>query len=71
MKMKSIQSTSISEIGYNRRTMNVKFHNGMIYEFKKVPRMIFDSFTKAQSKGRFFNDEIKQEYPFKKLTESM
>lgn len=63
IKMNSVASTSISEIGYKRRTMNVKFNNGKLYEFKKVPRAIFDKFFSSASKGNFFNKEIKAIYP--------
>lgn len=67
IKMTSVASTSISEIGYKRRTMNVKFHNGKLYEFKKVPRALFDKFSNSASIGQFFNQEIKAGYPFVEL----
>lgn len=67
IKMSSIQSTSISEVGYKRRTMNVKFNNGKVYEFKKVPRAIFDKLFSAKSKGKFFNREIKENYAYIEL----
>jgi len=63
IKMNAVQSTSISEIGYKRRTMQVKFNNGKLYEFKKIPRAIFDKFLTSMSKGAFFNQEIKAMYP--------
>lgn len=63
IKMTSIKSTSISEIGYKRRTMQVKFRNGKLYEFKKVPRIQFDEFVGSSSKGKFFNQTIKSNYP--------
>lgn len=65
MEMKQVNSTSINKIGYKRRTMNVEFSNGKTYEFKKVPRRIFDEFRKANSLGAFFNLEIKEKYPNK------
>lgn len=64
VKMQTVASSSISEIGYNRRRMNVKFNSGRTYEFKKVPRAIFDNFTHSTSKGAFFNENIKENYPF-------
>lgn len=67
MEMKQVKSTSIGKVGYKRRTMNVEFQNGKSYEFKKVPRRIFDSFLKAPSIGEFFNDEIRKNYPYKEI----
>ena len=63
IQMNAIQSTSISEAGYRRRTMRVKFANGKTYELKKVPRLEYDNFLKANSKGRYFLREIKSHYP--------
>lgn len=67
IQMSSVKSTSIFSIGYKRRTMNVIFNNGKSYEFKKVPRAIFDKFFSSSSKGKFFNKEIKVNYPFVEL----
>lgn len=67
VKMQTVASSSISEIGYNRRTMNVKFNSGRLYEFKKVPRKLFDEFVSSVSKGAFFNHVIKENYPSHEL----
>lgn len=67
IKMNIVKSTSISEIGYNRRTMSVVFNGGNSYEFKKVPRVQFDKFLSSDSKGKFFNQEIKENYRSIKL----
>lgn len=63
MQMQQVNSTSIAQIGYNRRTMNVIFQGGKSYVFKKVPRRVFDEFRKSSSLGSFFNTEIKENYP--------
>lgn len=63
IKMNSVASTSINKIGYKRRTMNVKFNNGKTYEFKKVPRALFDRFVNSISKGNFFNKEVRDLFP--------
>lgn len=63
MQMNQVNSTSIAQIGYKRRTMNVIFQNGKNYEFKKVPRRVFDTFLKSDSFGAFFNNEIRNNYP--------
>lgn len=68
IKMNSIQSTSIAQIGYKYRTMNVVFQNGKTYVFKKVPRALFDQLMSSISKGKFFNQHIKEVYPFTSLT---
>lgn len=62
IKMNSVASTSISEIGYRRRTMQVKFNSGRTYEFRKVPRAVYDNFALSNSKGEFFNSNIRGAY---------
>lgn len=67
MQMVPVHSSSISEIGYKRRTMHVKFMNGKLYELKKVPRVEFDRFRDSSSKGQHFLREIKSHYPSTQL----
>lgn len=67
ISMNSVQSTSISEVGYRRRTLKVQFNTGRTYEFRKVPRATYDRFLKSDSKGRFFNEEIRATFPEKEL----
>lgn len=68
MQMNQVNSTSITQIGYKRRTMNVLFQNGKHYEFKKVPRNVFDTLSKSGSIGTFFNTEIRNNYPHKEIS---
>lgn len=65
--MNSVKSTSISEVGYRRRTLKVQFNNGRTYEFRKVPRATYDQLLKSDSKGEFFNREIRNLFPEKKV----
>lgn len=65
IKMNKVASTSISEVGYKRRTMHVQFNGGKIYEYKKVPRAVYDALVKAQSKGQFFIDNIKETFSYR------
>lgn len=67
MQMNQVNSTSIAQMGYKRRTMNVLFQNGKHYEFKKVPRSVFDTFSKSDSIGTFFNTEIRNRYPYSEI----
>jgi len=43
--------------------MVVKFLSGKQYEFKKVPRAKFDEFVSAISKGKFFNENVRDNFP--------
>lgn len=67
IQMTSVQSTSISSIGYRRRTMQIEFSSGRVYSYSKVPRSTYDSFAKSQSKGKFFNEEIREKFSQKEI----
>lgn len=62
IKMNTVESSSIFQVGYRRRTLQVQFNSGRVYEFRKVPRATYDQLLKSPSKGEFFNREIKGAY---------
>ena len=62
IKMHTVESGTIFKIGYRRRTLQVQFNSGRVYEFRKVPRATYDQLLKSPSKGAFFNREIKGSY---------
>lgn len=41
----------------------VRFHSGCIYQYDFVFQPVFDDFLSAESKGRYFNQYIKDCYP--------
>jgi hypothetical protein len=64
-----IDSSAISEIDYDaeRSKLLVRFMSGERYVYVGVPGRVHRSFVEAQSKGRFFQREIRDRYPFNKL----
>ena len=52
--------------GYNgaKEVLEVEFQSGAIYQYLEVPPTIHDQLLKAESKGRYFNSEIRDTYPF-------
>ena len=42
--------------------LEIKMKNGREYQFNNVPPNIFEAFMKSNSKGRFFNEVIKEKY---------
>jgi lysyl-tRNA synthetase class 2 len=63
-------STAIRAIRYDedRRRLVVRFIDGDEYAYVGVPGEVHRSFAEAESKGRFFSEEIRGKYPFNKLT---
>lgn len=65
IEMQSVQSSLVDKIGYDAtaQTLVVQMHNSIdVYEYHNVPQFVFDQFLAADSKGRFFVENIKGQY---------
>ena len=64
-----VESRAISEIDYDaeRAKLIVRFMSGERYVYVGVPGEVCRSFVEADSKGRFFQREIRDRYPFNRL----
>lgn len=60
-------SSAIDAIGYRwfNHTLVVEFAAGQVYVYYDVPRFVVKDFLRATSKGRFFNEFIKDQYAFR------
>ena len=66
-----VESTAIHDIDYDeeRAKLLVRFASGERYVYVGVPGEVHRSFVEADSKGRFFQAEIRDVYPFNRLDE--
>ena len=64
MDMIHVNSSAISAIGYDQRTMrmHIRFIQGDTYDFCGVPAHIFQGLLNARSKGTYYNDHIRDRY---------
>jgi hypothetical protein len=64
-----VESTAISAIDYDaeRAKLLVRFQSGEQYVYVGVPAEVCRSFAEAESKGRFFQLQIRDRYPYKRL----
>lgn len=69
MKRTGIESSNLKSVGYDAetQTLEVEFHNGAVYQYKKVPRSKVKALFFAPSAGRFFNTEIKKSYEYEQV----
>ena len=65
----NVDSTAISDIDYDaeRSKLLVRFISGERYVYVGVPGEVHRCFVEADSKGRFFQAEIRGRYPFNRL----
>ncbi len=64
-----VESEAIREINYDaeRAKLFVTFNDGDLYVYVGVPGEVHRSFLDADSKGRFFAYEIRDQYPYNKV----
>lgn len=64
-----VESEAIREIDYDaeRAKLFVTFNDGDLYVYVGVPGEVHRSFLDADSKGRFFAYEIRDQYPYNKV----
>lgn len=64
-----VEPTAISDIRYEdeRQKLYVRFESGGEYVYVGVPGELHRSFVEADSKGRFFADQIRDRFPYNRL----
>jgi|GEM_PF-5300648 len=65
IRKRVMDSDAIGDISYDvsARKLTIKFRRGGTWTYGRVPRKTFENFTRAKSKGRFFNEIIRDKYP--------
>lgn len=58
-------SSVIAAIDYDATVsrLTITFVSGRIYDYYAVPAAVVDAFRRAESKGAFFNAEIRNRFP--------
>ena len=66
-----VESTSLAWIRYSpeREVLEVGFRHGEIYRYSEVPAHRYKELLAAQSKGAYFNRNIRNHFPHKHLRE--
>ncbi len=64
-----VASSNVISIGYDEpsETLEVEFSGGAVYQYYNVPKVIFENFRVAPSKGQFLNAMIRNIYPYSRV----
>jgi hypothetical protein len=67
VEMKKVNSSNIQAIGYKdwNQELYVQYNSGT-YIYHEVELELYERLMKAESKGRFLNENIKNKYKFTK-----
>jgi hypothetical protein len=62
-----VESSHIAMVGYDedQQILEITFRDGRVYHFLEVPPERVLSLLRAESKGRYFNSDIKPDYDFR------
>ena len=50
----------------NRQILEIAFVAGPVYEYQQVPQELYEQMKSAFAKGVFFNNYIRDKFPFQK-----
>ncbi len=64
-----VSSTNLSRVRYDdsKNTLEIEFQGGRVYQYFDVPKQIFEGLLKAESKGKFFHEQIKGHYRYARV----
>jgi hypothetical protein len=66
MELHEVESTVVDAIGYSR-VLEIVFESGRVYQYYDVPEEVFYGMLNAESKGKFFNSNVRGKYTFREI----
>ncbi|MFS2223940.1 KTSC domain-containing protein [Pantoea sp. B65] len=69
MKRRNVNSSKIHTVGYDmdNKLLEIEFQQREVYRYQQVPLTVFHLLMAARSKGQYFDENIKNQYPFRKV----
>jgi hypothetical protein len=66
MLRKPADSTTMRSVGYEAksRVLEIEFDSGAVYQYMGLPTRTHERLMAVESKGRYFNDEIRDCYSY-------
>ncbi len=64
MILETVESDVIHAMGYDPeiQLLEIIFNDGRIYQYRSVPPEVYDGLKNAESKGRYFQENIRGEF---------
>jgi hypothetical protein len=64
-----VQSSLLASIGYSpvHATLDLEFRSGAFYRYFMVPNDVIEGLMVAESKGAYFNLNIRARFPYQRL----
>jgi hypothetical protein len=70
MFREKVKSQTLKSIGYDpsARVLELEFTGGGIYRYSDVPESVYFALVVADSKGRYFDYFIRDQFAFRKIS---
>ena len=70
MERTAVKSRDIAIVGYDekKKLLEIAFRGGGVYHYLRVPAEVHRNLLSASSQGTYFNQEIKDRYPYTKVS---
>jgi hypothetical protein len=63
-----VVSSLLKSIAYSiDTTLDLEFRSGATYRYFAVPQSVFEALLAAESKGAFFNRNVRNRFPYQRL----
>lgn len=64
MRVTAVTSTTLATVAYDDagRVLQLDFRSGAVYRYFGVPAAVHDGLLRTSSKGRYFNEEIRERF---------
>ena len=66
MERQAVESSVIGAVGHTR-VLEIEFETGPVYQYFNVPEEVYTGLLESESKGKYFNANIRGKYPFREL----
>ena len=69
MKRQSVESSNLASIGYDAENeiLEIEFNHGGVYQYFDVSENVYEELMNADSHGRYFIHNIKDDYDYQKM----
>lgn len=69
MHRQPLESSAVVSVGYDRsrRVLEVEVDGGAVYQYLAVPARVYFGLLSADSRGRYYNQQIKPNYEYRRL----
>ena len=66
MDRQEVESSVIGAVGHSR-VLEILFESGRVYQYYDVPENIYQEMLTSESKGKYFNANIRGKYPYQEI----